>query len=98
MNTAMTFTAATETYALAKEATPMSVLDQLTARLDQLCSMLYMTTGESFDSFNLQNEHIKHSYLWACSMAAEECNQLIGLLPRPRGDWPEQSMEQQVEV
>lgn len=79
LNNEMTFTA-TRIYQLAPGTESIDVVDQLTAKLDHLTSMLYMTTGDAFDSFAAHNDEIKRTYLWGCSMAADECKELLTIL------------------
>jgi hypothetical protein len=62
-----------EIYSLAQTAKAIDCFDQLTARLAQLRAMLHMVTGVGSDTFEQYSESIRESYLWACSMLADEC-------------------------
>jgi hypothetical protein len=64
-------------YRLHEDVTPGDIHDQLEARLSQLDAMLTMTTGAGFESFSNWSNEIKENYLWACSMLAAECKELI---------------------
>lgn len=71
------FAASVRLYQLHADATPMDVQDQLNARLSQLSAMLMMTVGAGFETFNDWSDKIKEDYLWACSMLADECKDLM---------------------
>jgi hypothetical protein len=71
------FACVSEMYQLHADATPTDVRDQLEARLSQLSAMLIMTSGAGFETFNNWSDPIKHNYLWACSMLADECDELV---------------------
>lgn len=77
---ALSFTAAPGLYALATDADQVAIVDHLQTRLDQLAAQLQIIHGDGFESFNLWSEEIRKNYLWSCSMAAEECRELAGLL------------------
>lgn len=64
-------------YLLHGEASTMDVKDHLGARLSQLSAMLIMIHGGGFDSFCQWSEEIQQNYLWACSMLADECKELV---------------------
>ena len=55
-------------------------IDQLTRRADQLSAMLIVINGTGFQSFDTYNDHIKESYLWACSDHANELKKLSLIL------------------
>lgn len=63
-------------YTLHADVTPLDVRDQLAVRLSQLQSMLTMTYGNGFETFDNWSDTIKENYLWACSMLAAECKDL----------------------
>lgn len=73
----ITFAASNPLYTLHAGATSLDVQDQLSARLSQLQAMLTMTCGTGFETFNNWSDPIKDNYLWACSMLADECKELI---------------------
>lgn len=85
MNTEMTFTA-TPLYRVSPDATRVTLWDQLTAKLDQLCAMLSMITGDGLENFQNANDHTQHMYLWNCAMSADECQELLTLLGSMRRD------------
>lgn len=64
-------------YLLHGDVTALDAQDQLGARLSQLSAMLTMTCGGGFDSFCQWSEEIQQNYLWACSMLADECKELM---------------------
>lgn len=64
-------------YRLHEDVTTGDIHDQLEARLSQLDAMLTMTRGSGFETFNNWSDPIKENYLWACSMLAAECKELI---------------------
>lgn len=64
-------------YQLQNGATSIDVLDQLETRIYQLSAMLTMTCGAGFETFDGWNDRIKSDYLWACSMMADECRELM---------------------
>lgn len=74
------FTAATELYQLNPQASNTELCDQLTARLGQLTAMLTIVHGAGFEAFSGWNEEIQNNYLWSCSMLADECHELAGLI------------------
>lgn len=67
-------------YALTADSTANDVLDQLQARLLQLRAMLCMTTGHAFDSFNEHSEELRQAYMYNCSLAADECGELLRVM------------------
>jgi len=71
------FACSAEMYQLHADATQADVRDQVEARLSQLCAMLTMTCGGGFETFDNWSDPIKHNYLWACSMLADECKELM---------------------
>lgn len=64
-------------YQLQSGVTSGEVLDQLETRIYQLSAMLTMICGGGFDTFNNWNDQIRGDYLWACSMMADECRELV---------------------
>jgi hypothetical protein len=64
-------------YRLHEDVTTGDIHDQLAARLSQLCAMLTMTCGAGSETFNNWSDPIKNNYLWACSMLADECDELV---------------------
>ena len=74
-----TFDATGGLYALSGGADRGDCLDQLTARIGQLRALLAVVCGEGFEPFDGMSEKIKHEYLWACSMLANECSELVDM-------------------
>lgn len=73
---AIDFAALGPFYTLHADVTPFDVRNQLDVRLSQLQSMLTMTYGAGFETFDNWSDTIKENYLWACSMLADECKEL----------------------
>lgn len=71
------FAAAGTLYQLHPDASRLDVLDQLNARLSQLNSMLTLTHGIGFETFNAWDADTKENYLWSCDMLAKECKALV---------------------
>ena len=74
------FTAGGPIYALAEDATPREIQNHLCARLTQLSAMLMTIHGCGIGTFEGWSERVKDDYLFGCSMVAEECKELAGLL------------------
>ncbi len=60
----------------------LDLTDKLDAKLAHLSSMLYMTYGGGFESFNQWSDEIRDNYMWACSELSNECRQLSAELNR----------------
>jgi len=67
-------------YTLDQTANPLSVHDQLNARLTQLTSMTIILTGEGADAFHGWSAEIQDGYFWAIAMMVRECKELSELL------------------
>jgi len=68
------FTAAPGTYAIVGDR--MEVTDQLNARIGQLNAMLSLTYGEQGRTFRNTNDTLQDDFMWSCSMAIQEIQQL----------------------
>lgn len=82
-NEPLHFTAARELYRLSAAATPGDVIDQLTAKLSQLTSMLNIVCGLGIENFRNCHAHVQNDYLWTCEQIASECKELAVRLPYP---------------
>lgn len=75
-----TFSASGSLYSVSEKASKDDIHFQLTARLTQLRAMLMLTCGCGFKTFEGWSDRIKDDYLWACQMAACECEDLAKLI------------------
>jgi len=81
----MGFTAAANIYRLSPDACEIDIIDQLHARQTQLDAMLALTFGEAGKHFREMNEVRQDIYMGACASAANEIQQLTGVLASIRG-------------
>lgn len=70
------WTAGEAVYAALPGAGKLALLDQLGARLCQLDAMLSHATVNHEAIADMSDEH-RSGYLWAMSMAASECRELV---------------------
>jgi hypothetical protein len=62
-----------------KSISKSDVLELLTLKMAHLTSMAQIITGEGEESFNSWNDEIRHNYLCAISMLADDCQALLEL-------------------
>ena len=68
------FTASNGIYAIVGDR--MEVTNQLNARIGQLDAMLSLTYGEQGETFRNTNDTLQDDFMWSCSMAIQEIQQL----------------------
>jgi len=56
-----------------KIADSIDICDAMSAKIQQLRSMLVLISGEGLDAFESMSTELKANYLWACSTLAGDC-------------------------
>lgn len=74
------FPATMGVYSMSPRASSDDVYNHLSARLSQLSAMLAMTFGGGYEAFKSNSDCTQENYLWACSMLADECEELADVL------------------